>query len=63
MNNVKEFNFKGKCSKEIVDLLFCINQKYECYDRIKKLDLCLEKNKLEDYKKSLKVPDQKQFTH
>ncbi len=63
MNHLKEFNFKdeivdGKCGKEIVDLLFCINQKYECYERVRKLDLCLENNKLEDYKKSLKVADQ-----
>ena len=56
--NLKDELIKGKCGKEVVEFLFCINQKYECYERIIKLDLCLENNKLDYYKKSLKVADQ-----
>tara|TARA_B100000674_G_C37572481_1_gene792486 strand:+ start:124 stop:318 length:195 start_codon:yes stop_codon:yes gene_type:complete len=55
-NGFKEEKTKGKCELEVLELIFCMNKKYECYGRMKNLDLCLEKNKLEDYMKS-KVDD------
>jgi len=50
--DLKDEKVKGNCELEVLELIFCINKKYECYDRMKNLDLCLEKNKLKDHKKS-----------
>ena len=43
---------------EWIDEADTMGRKYVCYDKMRLLDICLEKNKLEDYKKSLKVPFQ-----
>ena len=53
---LKEEKTKGKCELEVLELIFCMNKKYECYDRMKNLDLCLEKKNKLDYIKS-KVDD------
>jgi hypothetical protein len=65
MSNLKDLEIKenydelkGSCEMEVIDLIFCMGRKYVCYDKMRLLDICLEKNKLEDYKKSLKVPFQ-----
>lgn len=58
LNNELNNELKGSCKMEVIELIFCMNKKYVCYDKMRLLDICLEKNKLEDYKKSLKVPFQ-----
>ncbi len=43
---------------EIIDLIFCMNKKYVCYEKMRLLDICLEKNKYRDHMKSNKVDPQ-----
>ena len=44
---------KVNCELEILELLFCFNKKYECYDIMKKYDMCLKKfKKLDNHVKS-----------
>ena len=65
MSNLKDLGIelqdekiKHNCDTEMFDLIFCMNKKYICYEKMRILDICLEKNKLINHIKSNNVESQ-----